>query len=220
MAIVGTLLVIVFGALAIIGHELGGARGRRLLIYVGKPAATLSLLLIVGLPPADRFAGLIAGGVLFNLAGDILLISEADLPFLVAVPLVLTGHILYTVAFAGAAAGGAFWPPPWPAGFVALLSIALVSLLWPGLGVMKAPVVVYAVAITAMVAAACKTVNGPLPAVAAGAATVGAFLFYVSDATLAWNRFRRRFPHAAALTLATYWLGQIGIAWSARLHTG
>lgn len=216
MAIVGTLLVIVFGALAIAGGELG----RRPLIYVGKPGATLSLLLIVGMPPDDRFAGLIAAGVLFNLVGDVLLISEADLPFLIAVPLVLTGHIFYTVAFAGAAAGGTLWPPAWPMGVIAPLSIALVALLWPGLGVMKAPVVVYAAAITAMVAAACKTVNGPLPAVAAGAATVGAFLFYFSDATLAWNRFRRRFPHAAALTLSTYWLGQLGIAWSARLHLG
>jgi uncharacterized membrane protein YhhN len=214
MAIVGTLLVIAFGALAIVGDELS----RPAWIYAGKPAATLSLLLIVGLPPADHFAWMITGGVLFNLAGDILLISEADVPFLIAVPLVLTGHIFYTVAFAGAAAGGAFWPPPWPAYIVGVLSIGLVTLLWPGLGVMKLPVVVYAAAITAMVAAACKTVNGPLPAAAAGAATIGAFLFYVSDATLAWNRFRRRFPHAAALTLSTYWLGQLGIAWSARLH--
>ena len=214
MAILGTVLVVAFGALAIAGGEIG----RRALIYAGKPAATLSLLLIVGLPPADTFSWMITWGVLFNLAGDILLISDADVPFLIAVPLVLTGHIFYTVAFAGAAAGGAFWPLPWPSYVVGALSAGLVVLLWPGLGVMKIPVVFYAAAITAMVSAACKTVNGPLPAVAAGAATVGAFLFYVSDATLAWNRFRRRFPHAAALTLSTYWLGQLGIAWSARLH--
>ena len=216
MAVIGTLLVIVFGALAIAGGEIG----RRTLIYVGKPAATLSLLLIVGVPPVDHFAWMIFWGVLFNLAGDILLISDADVPFLIAVPLVLTGHIFYAVAFAGAAPEGAFWPPPWPAFIVAMMSAALVALLWPGLGVMKVPVVFYAAAITAMVTAAYGTVHGPLPAAAATTATLGAFLFYVSDATLAWNRFRRKFPHAAALTLSTYWLGQLGIAWSARLHLG
>ncbi len=216
MAVVGTLLVVVFGALAILGYE----REWRALVYVAKPAATLSLLLIVGLPPGDHFDWLIAGGVLFNLAGDILLISDGDLPFMIAVPLVLTGHIFYTVAFAGAAVGSAFWPPPWPAYIVAVLSVALVVLLWPGLGIMKIPVVVYALAITAMVTAAYKTVGGGLPAMAASAATAGAFLFYFSDATLAWNRFRRHFAHAAALTLSTYWLGQLGIAWSARLHGG
>ena len=44
----------------------------------------------------------------------------------------------------------------------------------------------------------------------------GAVLFYVSDASLALNKFRRPFPHAAWLTLGVYWLGQIGIALAAR----
>lgn len=214
-ALVGTLLVTVFGALAIVGGE----RGWQVLVYVGKPAATLSLLLVVGVPPGHHFAWMITWGILFNLLGDILLISDADLPFMIAVPLVLTGHIFYTVAFLGSA-GGAWWPLPWPSYAIALLSLWLVTLLWPGLGIMKAPVVVYAVAITAMVVAALKTVGGSLPPVAASLAAVGAFLFYASDSNLAWNRFRHHYPHATAVTLSTYWLGQLGIAWSSRLHGG
>jgi alkenylglycerophosphocholine/alkenylglycerophosphoethanolamine hydrolase len=212
--LIGTLVVALFGALAIIGGE----RGWRALVYVGKPAATLSLLLIVGLPPRDHFAWMITWGILFNLLGDILLISDADLPFMIAVPLVLTGHIFYTVAFIGAAAGGTWWPLPWPSYAIALLTVFLVTLLWPGLGIMKIPVVVYAVAITAMVIAALKTVGGPLPPVAAGLAALGAFLFYASDSNLAWNRFRHPYAHATAVTLSTYWLGQLGIVWSSRLQ--
>ena len=211
---VGILMVVAFGALAIVGVE----TGRKRLVYIGKPLATLSLLLIVGLPPAHDFAWLIVWGIAFNLMGDILLISDANLPFVIAVPLVLTGHIFYTAAFIGATAGGAWWPPPWPAYVVGVLTLALVVLLWPGLGIMKIPVVFYAVAITTMVVAALKTVGGPLPSLAASLAVAGAFLFYVSDSNLAWNRFRRHYRHAGLVTLTTYWIGQIGIALSARLH--
>ncbi|HXI56284.1 MAG TPA: lysoplasmalogenase [Polyangia bacterium] len=214
--LVGTLLVVVFGALAITGAE----TGRRVLLYLGKPAATLSLLLIVGMPPGDRFATMITVGILFNLLGDIFLLSDADLPFMIAVPLVLTGHIFYTVAFFGAAASGGWWPLPWPSFVIAVFTVSLVVLLWPGLGIMKIPVLVYALAITTMVVSALKTVGGPLSPLAAGLAVVGAMLFYLSDSNLAWNRFRHPYAHAAAVTLSTYWLGQLGIAWSSRLASG
>jgi hypothetical protein len=42
-------------------------------------------------------------------------------------------------------------------------------------------------------------------------------LFYISDATLAWNKFRRPVPHASIVTMGVYWLGQIGIALAARI---
>jgi uncharacterized membrane protein YhhN len=71
---------------------------------------------------------------------------------------------------------------------------------------MVGPVVAYLVVISAMVVSAFGT--------AAAWAIVGAFLFYVSDATLAWNRFieQRRFGPLAVMV--TYHLGQIGlVAW-------
>ena len=43
-------------------------------------------------------------------------------------------------------------------------------------------------------------------------AAVGAVLFYVSDASLALNRFRQPIPHGALLAMGVYWLGQLGIA--------
>ena len=43
-------------------------------------------------------------------------------------------------------------------------------------------------------------------------AAVGAVLFYISDASLALNRFRQPIPHSALLAMGVYWLGQLGIA--------
>jgi len=53
-------------------------------------------------------------------------------------------------------------------------------------------------------------VGGPL--LMAPFAAVGAILFYVSDSSLAINKFRRPIPHVALLAFGVYWLGQLGIA--------
>jgi hypothetical protein len=47
-------------------------------------------------------------------------------------------------------------------------------------------------------------------------AAIGAVLFYISDTSLALNRFHRPIPHVAYLALGVYWLGQLGIALAAR----
>jgi hypothetical protein len=44
----------------------------------------------------------------------------------------------------------------------------------------------------------------------------GALLFYISDSSLALDRFHKKIPHVAYLALGVYWLGQIGIAIAAR----
>jgi alkenylglycerophosphocholine/alkenylglycerophosphoethanolamine hydrolase len=191
---------------------------RQMLVNIGKPAATIALLLIVGIPPQNSFGWLIAAGIIFSLLGDIFLLSDGDREFLIAVPLVLIAHVLYSVAFFRVMAPSGLWPPPAPAYFVVTLTVILVSLLWPGLGAMKLPVLVYGTAITVMVVSALATVGGPLPPAAALLAAAGAFTFYVSDSTLAWNRFKRPYPHAGLVTLSTYWIGQIGIALSARWY--
>ena len=48
-------------------------------------------------------------------------------------------------------------------------------------------------------------------------AIIGAVLFYISDATLAWDKFRRPVKHAAIVTMGVYWVGQIGIVLAARM---
>jgi len=64
------------------------------------------------------------------------------------------------------------------------------------------------------------TLAGPWPPAAAAAGAVGALFFYLSDATLAWNRFVEPFPRGRTLTLLLYWIGQLGIALAARWASG
>ncbi len=50
--------------------------------------------------------------------------------------------------------------------------------------------------------------------------TAGAVSFYLSDALLAWTRFRQPLPLQQTLNLALYWTGQLGIALGARWVAG
>jgi uncharacterized membrane protein YhhN len=65
------------------------------------------------------------------------------------------------------------------------------------------PVVAYLVVISAMVVTSWGT--------AIAFAVVGATLFYVSDATLAWNRFVRPIRYGDLYVMVTYHLGQAGL---------
>jgi uncharacterized membrane protein YhhN len=208
----GIALCAFFGVVAIVGVE----TKRQMLVNIGKPAATIALLLIVGLPPHNTFGWLITAGIVFSLLGDIFLLGDGDREFMIAVALVLVAHLLYSAAFFGVSGPSGVWSLPTLV--VVCLTAALVRLLWPGLGKMRIPVLVYAAAITVMVASASGTIAGPLPPPAAVLAAAGAFVFYISDSTLAWNRFKRPYAHAGLITLSTYWIGQIGIALSARLY--
>jgi uncharacterized membrane protein YhhN len=197
------------GLMAIAGLE----TRRPALVAIGKPGATLALLLLVGIPPVAPFGWLIAGGILFSVVGDIALLGDGDREFLVGTAAFLIAHVFYSAAFLGVASWTRF-----PAASLAVVafSAVLVTRLWPALGKMRIPVAIYAAAITVMVIAAFAAWRGPLPRWAAASAALGSLLFYLSDASLAWNRFRRPLPHAGIITLTSYWAGQIGIALAAR----
>jgi alkenylglycerophosphocholine/alkenylglycerophosphoethanolamine hydrolase len=199
--------VIAAGALAIAGSELG----KRKLTLVFKPLATLSLLGVVGWPHTS-FARLTVAGILFSLIGDVALLSESDTAFQLGLVAFLTAHVIYIAANLGVAV----WPG-WTAGVavvVALATVVLLRFVRPSAIVIRIATIIYGVAISAMVITAWATVGGPLGW--APLAAVGALLFYVSDASLALNRFHRPIPHVAYLAMGVYWLGQLGIALAAR----
>jgi uncharacterized membrane protein YhhN len=212
---IGIGACVLLGTLAIFGAE----TGRPVLVRIGKPLATVALWLVLGLPPWDRFQTLVAVGILFSLAGDVALLGEGDREFLIGTVAFLAAHVCYIIAFAGAAAAGgaaAYLSPP--TFVVAASSVALVALLAPGAGKMRLPVAIYAGAITTMVVTAFASARVSASPRVAAATIAGVILFYLSDSSLAWNRFRSRLPHSALITLSTYWLGQIGIALAARWH--
>jgi uncharacterized membrane protein YhhN len=186
-------------------------RRRQRLALLTKPLTTALLLAIVGMP-RSTFSGLVWAGILASVVGDAALVLEGNTPFMIGLGFFLVAHVTYVVAFASVGVwSGASWAG---LALVAVATPALLRRVWAGASGLRAPVVVYAAALSAMVVAAFSTVGGPLRG--APLAAMGALLFYISDASLAVNKFARPLRHATLLAVGVYWLGQLGIALATR----
>lgn len=185
---------------------------RRWLVYIFKPLTTILILLIALWPQTflrEPYAGAIALGLLFSLAGDIWLMLPGNY-FLAGLISFLIAHVCYIFAFASQ-------PLPfnalWPFIPLAIFGVIFLRYLWPALAEMKWPVMIYLTVIVGMTAlavsggAAWRTPSALL-------AAVGALFFMASDAVLAVERFRQPFRWAKAVVLSTYFLGQTLIALS------
>lgn len=134
--------------------------------------------------------------------GDVLLDLSPAL-FVAGLGAFLAGHLVYTTLWVRN------WPrplrPQWAliAGLLAAVG-ALCAWLIPSLGNMAVPVVLYMLAITAMVAAAILTRMRWV--------AFGAVLFLVSDSLLGVHKFRTPVPFRDLLVWTTYYLGQLAIA--------
>ena len=203
-----SLLVLLTGG-ACIAAQLT-RRQRR--VYVFKPLTMVFVLALAAQPSAsttDFYRWTILAGLLFSLAGDVLLMLPSD-RFAAGLASFLIAHLLYIAAFA-ADAGLASRPGlllPFAAG-----GLLVLALLWPGLGRLKPAVLVYvsAIAVMAWQATARWVEVGEIGALLA---CLGAVLFVVSDAALAIDRFRRPLRLAPLLVLGTYFSAQWLIALS------
>ncbi len=186
-------------------------RARRSVRYVTKP---LTLILLIGvavtLDPSVSSAihWWMVAGLVLSLAGDIFLLLPEKW-FLAGLGSFLVGHIAYVVGLQLA---------PTSLGWTLVgLVVVIVTVLVVGRAMLQrvdldeargliGPVVAYVVIISAMVVSAFGT--------AAIFAIVGASLFYVSDGTLAWNRFAEKRRWGPLSVMVTYHLGQFGlVAW-------
>jgi uncharacterized membrane protein YhhN len=201
------IAVIAAGALAIAGAELG----IRKLTVVFKPLATVLLLVIAGWPHTE-FARLVWVGIILSLVGDVALLSEGDKAFAGGLIAFLAAHVVYIVANVGVA----HWSPlvAAVAVIVVVATIILLRFARPQTTVLRVAIAVYGTALSTMVVSAWATLGGRLAW--APFAAAGAVLFYISDSSLALNKFHRPIPHVSYLALGVYWLGQIGIALAAR----
>jgi uncharacterized membrane protein YhhN len=181
-------------------------------VYLFKPLTTALLLALAVLAASvhgPRYQLAIVGGLACSLAGDIFLMLPAD-RFIAGLTGFLLAHLAYIVAFtAGVPLGSS------PALLLPLLVAAalLLRFLWAGLAGLRAAVLVYVVTILIMVWCAWARARS-LPSPATLAAAAGAALFMLSDALLAWNRFRRPFRSAQALIMVTYVAAQTLISLS------
>lgn len=200
----------VSAALAVRGHYVGPDRT---LVYVFKPLTTL-LILAIALRQARGAVGLYAGavalGLAFSLAGDVFLMLPRD-RFHEGLASFLAAHLCYIAAFTS---GMGLFADPVPTVAFGVFGLLLLRLLWPGIpGRLRVPVILYVTVILTMALQATGRA-ARIPGIPSFLAAGGAALFVASDALLAWDRFRAPFRSSRAAVLSTYYLAQWLIALS------
>ena len=171
-------------------------------VYFFKPLITI-LMLLIAFAAADPVTNVyqrpVVAGLGFSLAGDgfLMLPGDRSIPGLVSF---LLAHLCYIGAFAARSGLRSSLVAPLP---IALLGLAMFTVLSRHLGRMKLPVQAYLTVILVMAWRALKQWVGTR-ATGALLALSGATLFPVSDSALALDRFRGRFRSAQAVVLSRY----------------
>jgi uncharacterized membrane protein YhhN len=204
------LTLLALGSAAI--HIRAEYYGPRRHVYVFKPL-TMVLIVLVALqaaePVSSFYKAVILIALLFSMAGDIFLMLPTD-RFVQGLVSFLIAHLFYIVAFAGESD---YTVLAWTAIPLLVVGGVMLWLLWPTLGEMKPPVMVYMLVILAM---GWQAINRWLETdqTGSGLAAFGALLFIASDSLLALNRFRKPFRASRLLVLSTYFSAQWLIALS------
>ncbi len=182
------------------------------LYYIFKPVTTLLIILLVMLnqqPITPFYKITILGGLIFSLAGDILLMLPRE-RFLLGLISFLIAHIFYITAFSRGVSLPLHW---WPVSSILVFSIILLRMILPFAGSYRIPVVIYTSVIGAMAWIATERML-TLETIETFFAALGAVLFLASDALLGVRKFIREFPAAQMWILSTYYTAQILIALS------
>ncbi|MFZ5911307.1 MAG: lysoplasmalogenase [Chloroflexota bacterium] len=192
-------------------------KGWRNLEFVAKPAVMVCLFAWLALAGDLQGALLWFGlGILLSLAGDVALLS-IDRFFTVGLAAFLLTHLAYLIGFNTPFPKSA---AIWSIGIAIVIGLSAVRVMRPivagvrkkGQARLATPVILYGVVITLMLLSALLTLFRPewksTPALLVSA---GAFLFYLSDIVLAWNRFVSPIRHGRLLNIGLYHLGQIAI---------
>ena len=203
-------LLLTFALTAAVFDWLAVHQEQRSLEYLCKP---LTLVLLIGcalaLDPADdAVRAWFVAALVLSLAGDVFLMLPRDL-FVFGLGSFLLGHVAYIVGMHVEGVAGVRF----------MVGIVIVAAVVSVLGTrilrgvragsdpdLAGPVVAYMAVISAMVASAIGVGDPVL--------VVGAALFYVSDALIAWNRFVAETPHSRVAIMVTYHLAQVGLVLS------
>ena len=170
------------------------------------PAAALAVWAHRGRAPGSR---LIALGLALSAVAD----AVIEASFLAGLTVFLLAHLVYLVGFLADCRAPAI-PRALP---FALYGFGMYAVIGPGLGSLRVPVAVYMTVICAMVwRAAARVAQAGRPTFGEVAGFLGAVLFAISDSIIAWNRFVWPLAWAPPAIITLYWLGQTGIAASAR----
>lgn len=186
--------------------------------YLFKPLTTALILLLALLMPdviSPLYRMLVVIGILFSLAGDIFLMLP-ERWFVWGLVSFLVAHLFYVAGYLVRAGFQLHWLIL--VVFV-LYGAVLLALLWPHVGALRLPVLIYASALLVMGWQATE-LWWTLRDMAALLAMIGALLFVASDSILALDKFRARIPHRDVLIMSTYYSALLLIAWSVHRFGG
>jgi len=184
---------------------------------ITKPLITISLMLFLyfTIKRKSRFTSKIITGLFFSLLGDIFLmfVHTNELYFMLGLGAFLIAHLFYIAAFYLDSTNKMevqqryILPIFMVFGFFCL---SYYYMLRPYLGSMHIPVLVYSFVITMMgITAALR--YGKTNLKSFNWVLIGAILFIVSDAILAYNKFVERMEIGDLLVMTTYMLAQFFI---------
>lgn len=172
--------------------------------YAGDVALKTSMCVLLAVAAFRGKLKLFALGLLFSAAGDAFLAYDGERLFVPGLASFLVTHVLYAVVFVLATKGAA---APTSAGRKAMLAIvptfavAYSALLWPNLGALAIPVMLYiaAIVVMTMLSLRVRAIEVPL----------GAALFMVSDSLIALEKFLWQTAWVGPLVWITYALAQL-----------
>ncbi len=172
---------------------------------ITKPIPILALILMI--KPVTHYRKLVFFGLGFSVIGDFLLESSPNM-FMFGLIAFLIAHLFYI---------GAFYRRNHSLKILPLILLSAYGaivyyLLYPTLGNMAVPVLLYLVVILMMCWRAIAQNNYDEYAVYAAA---GSLFFVISDSIIAFNKFYVEIPIARWMIMVTYWTAQGLIFYSA-----
>lgn len=200
-------LAIVFWLLAILDIA-GIAAGIEIFHFVAKPLLIPALILLVYFTRSTVTGkNLLLAGLFFSWLGDVFLLFEYKyaLFFIFGLICFLVTHICYIIYFLKIRSQNPSLLKKQPVLIALVLAygITLVWQLFPHLGELKLPVMVYAAVICCMLLC-CLHVFLKVNKKAACLYLSGALLFVLSDSLLAINKFYQPFAYAGVFIMLTY----------------
>lgn len=199
------------------------ARDWRRVEYIAKPAVIIILLVWLVINKGFSSWMIWFGiGLIFSFVGDIWLLLPEKF-FIAGLFSFLLTHIAYIIGF----------NPTLPqtniasfilAAFVGISAAQIYNKVAAGLikkeqEDLRIPSLLYTVMISLMLLSALLTlVRTSWDALAAITVSMGALLFFISDALIAWNKFIHSIPNGRLYIMITYHLGQFGIIIGTAIH--
>ena len=195
------------------------AQEQRRYEYVFKPATLIAIIIGTWTLTQGTHDGWLASwfllGLLGSLLGDIFLMLPNHRFFLHGLIAFLLAHVAYIIGLNPTL-------PPLPSlvlvSIIVLIATPIAYQLVIGLrsqhqSSLIAPVILYMLVISVMLFSAYATwFRVEWTTLRVMLVSVGATLFYISDATLGWNQFVKPFASARVIVMVTYHLAQLALA--------